>query len=472
MQSGGFFHTVVIIADKDSAATSHPPSLLTPDGDGIRSRVDRRRGLLLPLHHAVRHEVAVERPVHPFERDNLANRLVPDARSLEHHGPWVPDADPDGVPPRPNGVLHPVGAAHGRHLIGTLHQPAVLLDGHEVRVRPLLVQKLEVLLLLRGERRRCLALAPGGDDDRTPRLEHADHLLDVLLLVRHVLAGLARPHQVEGVVREVHRQRVHHLERRVWQVLLRRQLGGALDLVRGQGDALHLGVGPEALGEVPGGAADAAPDVEHPGGFRRAFRPFQHLIDKVELGLDEILHVAAEQGARTFGHVLVGVPPEVDVFAPVVLEDAFLGPRVVLLADGADAAVLGPGDVRPGWPIEDVLQRERAGREREGAAGGVGNGEARDGRRGVLRGSRDDRGFLSGELRHLVGAVGPEHRRREVGDGEVIGAIGVGRAGGRRPGERDGARAADGPGGGRRADPGGPAEQRVSGAQRLHDGAR
>ena len=76
----------------------------------------------------------------------------------EHHRPRVPNADPDAVPPTPYRLLHPVRAPDRGHRAGALHQPDVLLDRHEVRVRPLLVQKLEVRLLLVGERRRRLAL--------------------------------------------------------------------------------------------------------------------------------------------------------------------------------------------------------------------------------------------------------------------------------------------------------------------------
>ena len=98
---------------------------------------------------------------------------------------------------------------------------------------------------------------------------------------------------------------------------------------------------------------------------RLRLREVEHAVDEVVLRLDKVL--APVQGRLTLPLLVVA---QVDVLAPVVLEDLFLGPRVVLLADGADAAVLGPGDVRPGGTIEDVLQRERAGREREGAAGG------------------------------------------------------------------------------------------------------
>ena len=57
-----------------------------------------------------------------------------------------------------------------------------------------------------------ISLAPGGDDDAPPRLEHTRHFLHVALLVRHVFAALAGPHIVEAVVRELHLQRVHHLD--------------------------------------------------------------------------------------------------------------------------------------------------------------------------------------------------------------------------------------------------------------------
>ena len=263
------------------------------------------------------------------------------------------------MPPARDCLPRPVVRVHLLHSRRPFDQRGVVLDGYEVRVRPLLVQVVEVHQVLIRKRRRSRALAPGGDDEPTPGLEHSHHLLDVLLLVRHVLAGLARPHQVEGVVREVHRQRVHHPERRVWQVLLRRQLCGPLDLLRREGDAGDPRVRPERLGDVSRCTPYAAPHVEHLRGFVGALGPGQHLVAKVELGLDEVLHLASQQGARALGQVLVTVVPQVDVLAPVVLEDLFLGPRVVLPPHG------GPVHPRPAWSVQIYLQPVRRERQSE-----------------------------------------------------------------------------------------------------------
>lgn len=66
--------------------------------------------------------------------------------------------------------------------------------------------------MCRGARVALFPLAPACDDEGSSRLEHPDHLLDVLLLVRHVLPALARPHEVERLVRPLHREGIHHLE--------------------------------------------------------------------------------------------------------------------------------------------------------------------------------------------------------------------------------------------------------------------
>jgi len=92
--------------------------------------------------------------------------------------------------------------------------------------------------------------APGWCRIRVGRartgLEHADHLLHVRLLVGHVLAGLARPDQVEAVVGEVHGERVHDAKVHVGQAARRRQLPRALHLLRRQRNACAARAAPRA----------------------------------------------------------------------------------------------------------------------------------------------------------------------------------------------------------------------------------
>lgn len=52
------------------------------------------------------------------------------------------------------------------------------------------------------------------------RLENPGHLLYVLLLVWHVLARLAGPHQIKSVILEIHMKSVHDRKAAVAQPLL------------------------------------------------------------------------------------------------------------------------------------------------------------------------------------------------------------------------------------------------------------
>ena len=215
--------------------------------------------------------------------------------------------------------------------------------------------------------------------------------------------GLARPHEVEGVVREVHGEGVHHEERGVRDALLRGQRVGAFRLLLRQGDARDRGVRSKPFREVPRRAADAAADVEH--SCRGAFgapRTDGHLLHEIELGLDEVLHLAPEERARASREILVGVVSEMDVFAPVILEDLLLGPGVVLAPDGGVVGPRATGGVEvafyPGvGPTDGQTRERRLSRSDElgGADGGRGE-RCADGREVGTR--KDGRG---GDGAHL-----------------------------------------------------------------------
>ena len=90
-------------------------------------------------------------------------------------------------------------------------------------------------------------------------------------------------------------------------------------LLRRQRDPCHLCIG-KRLGQQPRRAPDPAPDVQNPlhGGAAGVShsRPLEHLFDEVHFGSLEVL---AEVTSRP---LLLGIVSEVDVLAPVVLEDA------------------------------------------------------------------------------------------------------------------------------------------------------
>jgi len=125
--------------------------------------------------------------------------------------------------------------------------------------------------------------------------------------------------------------------------------------------AFDLCVG-KLLGQVPRGAAEAAADVEDALGRRRA-TPRQHLIHEVELcrlRTNRLLgNTSLQNGGQSWRSTLhlvpshereehleilplvaslalsIAVVAQMDVLAPVVLQDALLRPRIVLLADVA-----------------------------------------------------------------------------------------------------------------------------------------
>mmetsp|Transcript_1816 Transcript_1816/g.4893 ORF Transcript_1816/g.4893 Transcript_1816/m.4893 type:complete len:371 (+) Transcript_1816:473-1585(+) len=350
--------------------------LLVLFGGGRLNSSRRLRGFH-GLDHAILHEATSKGPMHAFQADDLADDLDPDAGvELEDDNPRVHDANPDAVSPAINGILRPVlrdDALQAAHLP---HDPRVLLLRDEERMAPLLVQVIQLRQLALRKRRRILPLAPGRHGHGPAGLEHPRHLLHVLFLIRHVFPALARPHEVELGVAKLHRERVHDLEPHVPQAALLGELGAADDLALGEGDADDLG-GREGGGEVAGGAAEAAADVEDAEGFtcggrglgeRGDLGPVEHFPDKVELrGLEVCLECALRD-------LLVGVVAEMDVVAPVVLEDPLVGPRVVLCADAVEGA-----RVRAGGGRERLFEHE--GGEDEGDDGEDRGGQ-REGREG------------------------------------------------------------------------------------------
>mmetsp|Transcript_20219 Transcript_20219/g.57999 ORF Transcript_20219/g.57999 Transcript_20219/m.57999 type:complete len:321 (-) Transcript_20219:199-1161(-) len=249
--------------------------------------------------------------------------------------------------PTRNGFFVPIGGRDLVHEAGSIDKLLVLFDGDEVGVGPLLVQESEIplVLLVEGDL-PIVALAPRGHDELTAGLEDAHHLVDVGLLVGHVLAGLAGPNDVEGVVGKFHLEGIHDGEAGVGNALLFRQLGRPLDLVGTEGDAGNVGLRAELLGQIPRRSADATSNVQDLG-LRVALlgansAEVHHLIDKVELGLDEVLLLVPSL------HLLLGVVAQVDVLSPVVFQNSILRPRVVLPGHGTLL-------VLAGGPVENEL---------------------------------------------------------------------------------------------------------------------
>mmetsp|Transcript_435 Transcript_435/g.1134 ORF Transcript_435/g.1134 Transcript_435/m.1134 type:complete len:323 (-) Transcript_435:116-1084(-) len=270
---------------------------------------------LLRLYHSILHQPISKSSVHTLKRHNLAHDRVPGLGPLEDHDPRVPHPDPDAVPPRVDRRRRPIGDCHVSQLASPAAKCAIRLLADEVRVCPLVVQELQAALVLLRERRgRVVALAPCRDHQRASGLQHARHFLDVGLLVRHMLARLARPDKVERVIRIVHLQRVHHLEVHVVQVSLLCELRGPLYLVRGQRNAGHLRTR-VGLGEVPASSTDAATDIKHALGRIRG-APLEHLVNKCVLCLDEITFLVPGRA------LLLRIVAQVNVLAPVVFEDA------------------------------------------------------------------------------------------------------------------------------------------------------
>mmetsp|Transcript_21228 Transcript_21228/g.33550 ORF Transcript_21228/g.33550 Transcript_21228/m.33550 type:complete len:205 (-) Transcript_21228:807-1421(-) len=188
----------------------------------ISLRGRRRYHLLLlrGVEHAVGHQSLLECAVHLLHAVAVLQCLPPEV-GAPHHEPGAECALIDCVPPAGDGLVGPVGRTDLLHLAGALDELDVILDRNKVRVRPFGVKKVQRLLLLRGERHGgVVPLAPGGHYKASPGLQHAHHLLDVLLLVGHVLARLAGPHKVEAIVWEAHLQGIHQLELRVGHALL------------------------------------------------------------------------------------------------------------------------------------------------------------------------------------------------------------------------------------------------------------
>mmetsp|Transcript_5153 Transcript_5153/g.15640 ORF Transcript_5153/g.15640 Transcript_5153/m.15640 type:complete len:304 (+) Transcript_5153:468-1379(+) len=289
-------------------------------------------------------------------------------------------------------------------------------------MRPLGVEEVEgALLLLREAPGGVVPLAPGRHDEVAARFEDARHLADVVPLVGHVLAALAAPDDVKGVVVEGHGEGVHDPEVGVGDAPRLGEGLRARDLFLRQGDAQDLGAPPELVGHVPRRAADAAADVQDLERRARGRRervdpaPLHHALREIVLGLDEVLPQVAPS------HLLVRVVAQVDVLPPVVLEDALPRPGVVLPADRVRRAI-----VRPRGPIQPPLDRDRAHRrDQDGRRPRyrVGHDRGGEGRRDeallpdralapASPRPRDERPLL--ERRDQAPPLGGEHHRRQL----------------------------------------------------------
>mmetsp|Transcript_64276 Transcript_64276/g.142952 ORF Transcript_64276/g.142952 Transcript_64276/m.142952 type:complete len:368 (+) Transcript_64276:252-1355(+) len=244
------------------------------------------------------------------------------------------------MPPRRQRLVRPVRRVYLLEQIGALQILLVLAERDEVWVRPLRVEEVQCLPLLRGKDGDWVSFAPRGHDHVSSRLQHPGHLFHVPLFVRHVFARLASPDHVETVVLELHVQGVHHLEAYVGQALFFRQLPGSFGLLRREGDAEDLSIR-KPPAQDPGRSTDAAADVEDLFGCGRA-APVNHLVCEVDLCLLEVLQMTkgrTEEGQKEWILLAVaallvhrGIGAHVDVLSPVVLQDTFPGPLVVRAA--------------------------------------------------------------------------------------------------------------------------------------------
>mmetsp|Transcript_57768 Transcript_57768/g.146601 ORF Transcript_57768/g.146601 Transcript_57768/m.146601 type:complete len:422 (+) Transcript_57768:136-1401(+) len=305
----------------------------------------RSRNLFLGLHHSILQEASSHCPVVSLQAIRVPHESQEGLWSLEGHLdpiPWRPDADPNRVPPRRQGLLGPVVGGDRLQQTSPLHEFAILADGDEVRMAPLLVDVLQRRSLFGSERRHRVALAPSCHDQVSSRSQHPAHLLNVLLFVGHVLAGLTPPHQVEGAVLEHHVEGIRHLELDVGEAGLLGQLRRPGHLLGGERDSDDLGLR-ERPSQEPRCASDAATYIQDL--LRRSCaRPSQHLFAEFKLGLNEVLVLASQvtvSRSKKGDHepIVLVVPllilerrvrAHVDVLTPVVLEDALARPRVVL----------------------------------------------------------------------------------------------------------------------------------------------
>mmetsp|Transcript_14174 Transcript_14174/g.35544 ORF Transcript_14174/g.35544 Transcript_14174/m.35544 type:complete len:300 (-) Transcript_14174:190-1089(-) len=280
-------------------------------------------------------------------------------------------------------LLRPVRHRDVFHHAASLADARVLLVADEVRVCPLAVEEVETFLLFVGESHevfvrichhllarsgslelfKVVALAPRRDDETAARFEHANHFIDIFCLVGHVLATLARPHEVEGVVGKVHVESIHHLKVCLFvDTLFLGELRRAFHLFRAERDGGDIRMlWQEFFREVARRSPESAPYVEnffHLRAVNGLRAPLVHFVDEVKLCFLEVFLLVPR------GAFFVCVVPEVDVLSPVVLEHAFLCPRVVLVADGVR-----PRDVLSRRRVEYLFRRERNSRERRGRSG-------------------------------------------------------------------------------------------------------
>ena len=115
--------------------------------------------LLDDTHHPVHHQLSFKCALHSLEANDIAQRLVPNFWSRKYRERIV-NACPNRVSPRDDRLFRPIIQRNGCSWIARLDESTVLFNGNEIRVRPLVVQKLELRLFYFCQRRRRLALTP------------------------------------------------------------------------------------------------------------------------------------------------------------------------------------------------------------------------------------------------------------------------------------------------------------------------
>ncbi len=115
--------------------------------------------LLDDTHHPVHHQLSFKCALHSLEANDIAQRLVPNFWSRKH-GERIVNAGPNRMPPRDDRLFRPIVQCNSRSWITRFDESSVLLDGDEIRMGPLVVQKLELRLFHFCQLRRRLALTP------------------------------------------------------------------------------------------------------------------------------------------------------------------------------------------------------------------------------------------------------------------------------------------------------------------------
>mmetsp|Transcript_16712 Transcript_16712/g.41108 ORF Transcript_16712/g.41108 Transcript_16712/m.41108 type:complete len:284 (-) Transcript_16712:435-1286(-) len=274
------------------------------------------------LDHPVLHKAAIERSMHTLEAHNFSQDFVPYSRagllreSLANDKPRSPNPDPNGVSPTRNRRFCPVLGRDGCHCSSSGHNSAIFLVGDEERMRPLVVQELEALLVMRRKVRWSISLAPRRNGQATAGFQNAYHFSYVGFLVWHVLATFTGPDQIKAIWFKRHCQGVHDDEFYIFNALLLGQLLGPPGLLLRQCDPRDLSLW-ESPRENTRSPANTASDIQDLLNIQIVIvldlRPSQHFVHKVVLCLLEVLLLIPAF------HLTFSIVPEVHVLAPVVL---------------------------------------------------------------------------------------------------------------------------------------------------------